>query len=252
MLLRLDAVSVDFGTKPRKRVVHDLSLEVGAGETVALVGESGSGKTTTGRAALCLQPVSGGRVLWGTHDIADLRSKQLRSLRSAYQMIPQDPTSSFDPLRTIGWSIESARACVSAGDAPSVTELIESVGLPASAADKFPNQFSGGQRQRLAIARSLATRPKLIVCDEITSALDVSSQSVVLTLLNRIQQQSGVALLFITHDLAVVRQIADRVAVMQNGRLVEMGTTDAVLDKPEHMYTKQLVAAARALDIRAG
>lgn len=239
-----------IGRKPF-RALEEVSLEIEPGECVGLVGESGSGKSTLGRAILGLAPVSGGRIHFSGRDIGDLRRAQRRELAKDIQVVFQDPYSSLnpalsvhetlvEPLRAQGYSMRDASARVDG--------LLERVALPRGASRRMPSEFSGGQRQRVAIARALALSPKLIVCDEAVSALDPSTQTRVLELLSEIQRDTGVAYLFISHDLAVVRHMSHRVAVMYRGSIVEQGDAARVTSNPEHPYTQRLLLAAPVAD----
>ncbi|WP_069462010.1 ABC transporter ATP-binding protein [Actinacidiphila rubida] len=232
--------------------VDDVSLTVRAGETLGVVGESGSGKTTLGRMLVRLLDPTRGRIHYGGRDIAPLGDRALRPLRRELQMVFQDPVSSLNPRRSIGESIaDPLRAEGRLSDAAVVSrvkDLLERVGLDPDWYHRYPHEFSGGQRQRVGIARALAPEPKLIVCDEPVSALDVTTQAQVVALLGELQRDLGLALVFIAHDLAVVRQVSDRVAVMRGGRIVESGTVDQVYDAPRDPYTKGLLAAVPVLD----
>jgi ABC-type glutathione transport system ATPase component len=224
-----------------------VSIDIRPGETVGLVGESGSGKTTLGRAVLGLAPVTGGSIVYDGKDISHLHRRERRALSSEIQVVFQDPYSSLNPSLTIEQILaEPLTARGVAGDRARarVRDLLDRVGLPANAAGRLPREFSGGQRQRIAIARALALDPKLIVCDEPVSALDLSTQARVLDLFIDIQERTGVAYLFISHDLAVVRHISHRVAVMYRGEIVETGDGDQVTARPEHPYTQRLFLAA--------
>jgi ABC-type glutathione transport system ATPase component len=255
-LLEVTDLTVDYPGKGwRAKPFHALrsvSLDVGRGETVGLVGESGSGKTTLGRAVLGLAPVTSGTISFDGREIHQLgRRDRRRLLASQIQVVFQDPYSSLNPALTIEDILsEPLRAQQVPGPQARqrVTDLLDQVGLPARAGDRYPREFSGGQRQRVAIARALALRPKLIVCDEPVSALDLSTQAKVLDLLIDIQEETGVAYLFISHDLAVVRHISHRVAVMYAGELVEFGGCDQVTSRPEHSYTQTLLGAAPVAD----
>ncbi|WP_374775705.1 ABC transporter ATP-binding protein [Streptomyces sp. NBC_01310] len=243
----VDAFGVwrEFGRGKRRVVaVAGVSLTVRAGETLGIVGESGSGKSTLGRMLVGLLEPGSGQV---RHE-----GVEVTGIASGVQMVFQDPVSSLNPRRSIGESIaDPLRAAGERDDAAvraRVRELLLRVGLEAEHYDRYPHEFSGGQRQRVGIARALAPRPRLIVCDEPVSALDVTTQAQVTALLAELQRELGIALVFIAHDLAVVRQVSDRVAVMRAGEIVEQGPVDEVYDRPAHAYTRQLLAAVPALD----
>ncbi|GAA3336643.1 hypothetical protein GCM10017714_00220 [Curtobacterium pusillum] len=229
-----------------------VDLELRAGETLGLVGESGSGKSTIGRALAGLVPVVAGSVEVDGSDLRTARGARLRELRSRVGIVFQDPASSLNPRQTIGWSIAEPLlvhgTASAAARADRVRELLTAVLLDPSWAERFPHQLSGGQRQRVAVARALALRPALVIADEPTSALDVTVQAAVLDLLSALQEDFGFGMLLISHDLAVVRQLADEVVVLHDGRVVERGTTDAVLDDPQQDYTRMLLAAAPVAD----
>ena len=254
-LLTVDNLVVEYASgrfrQPPARVIEDVSFTLARGETLALVGESGSGKTTIGKALLGLTPVAGGRVVLAGADITRLRGRARRALATDLQVIFQNPYGSLNPSLTVGRAL--AEPLLVAGIRKTevyerIADLLHRVGLPADAASRYPAQFSGGQRQRVAIARAVARQPKLIVCDEPTSALDVTTQSAVLGLLSELQQGLGCSYLFITHDLAVVKEFAARTMVLQHGRIVEEGPSREVCDKPRHEYTRKLVAAAPVPD----
>ncbi|MGW2053113.1 dipeptide ABC transporter ATP-binding protein [Streptomyces sp. NPDC001840] len=232
--------------------VDGVSLTVGAGETLGIVGESGSGKTTLGRMLVRLLDPTEGRLRYRGTEIGAAPEKQLRPFRRELQMIFQDPVSSLNPRRSVGESVaDPLRAAGVLDEGRIVTrvrELLERVGLDPDRYDRYPHEFSGGQRQRVGIARALAAEPRLIVCDEPVSALDVTTQAQVTALLAELQRELGLALVFIAHDLAVVRQVSDRVAVMRHGRIVEQGTVGEVYGAPSDPYTRQLLAAVPALD----
>ena len=238
-----------FG-RPRAwvRAVDGVSFEIRRGETLALVGESGCGKSTTGYAALGMVPATAGRVLVEGRDIAAMDGAGRRALARRMQIVFQDPASALNPRMRVGDSIAEPlviHGTMSAARRRArVAELLDLVGLRAEHADRMPDAFSGGQRQRLVIARALALEPSLIVCDEAVSALDVSVQSQVLNLLLDLQQRLGLAYLFISHDLGVVRHLADRVAVMYLGRIAEMADADSLFERPGHPYTRALLGAA--------
>jgi ABC-type glutathione transport system ATPase component len=239
-----------FRAKPF-RALKGVSIDIKPGETVGLVGESGSGKTTLGRAVLGLAPVTAGTVRYRDRDISHLHRKERRDLSSEIQVVFQDPYSSLNPSLTIEQILIeplTARGVSSAESKQRVGDLLDYVRLPSDARSRLPREFSGGQRQRIAIARALALDPKLIVCDEPVSALDLSTQARVLDLFIEIQERTGVAYLFISHDLAVVRHISHRVAVMYHGEIVETGSGDQVTAHPEHPYTQRLFMAAPVPD----
>ena len=240
---------------PGFRAVRGVSFTVAPGQTLALVGESGCGKTTTGKAIVQLlrrQAEVSGRALLDGQNLFDLEGEPLRAARRAVQIIFQDPFSSLNPRLRVAEILEEGLGALQPDLPPPerrerVTRIAEQVGLRREALLRFPHEFSGGQRQRIAIARALAVNPRLIVCDEPTSALDVSVQAQILNLLAELQRELGVSYLFITHNIAVVEYIADRVAVMQAGRIVEQGTADAVLGAPQTDYTRTLMAAVPRL-----
>ena len=234
------------------QAVTGVSLTIARGETVGLVGESGSGKSTFGRMALGLLPPSGGRVLFDGIDLAQAGPSQRRALRRRMQIVFQDPHSSLDPRRPIGAQVADGlaihRLLPAAERRARVEELLAQVGLPPAHADRYPHEFSGGQRQRVGIARALSTGPEFLVADEPVSALDVSVQAQVLALMADLRSRLGLALLFISHDLAVVRSLCDRVVVMYLGRVMEQGPVARVFEAPRHPYTKALLSAVPRLD----
>ena len=237
-----------------KRVVHGVNLDVREGEIVAIVGASGSGKSTLGRAILGLKPLAAGTVRFNGVDLASMTAAQRRQFRRSAQLVFQDPFSSLDPrLRVrdiVGATLRHVDDLDPRERQARVQEVLEEVGLPAFGA-RFPHQMSGGQRQRVAIARAVVSRPRLVVADEPVSALDVTIQQQVLTLFQKLQSQYGFACLFITHDLAVVRQIAARVIVMSGGSVVEEGLVASVFRKPGHEYTRALLEATPTLEVGA-
>jgi peptide/nickel transport system ATP-binding protein len=242
-----------FAPVLRNRAVNGVSFAVRQGESVGLVGESGCGKSTLARAILGLEPVQAGSIKLSGENLATLDTAGLRRFRQRVQIVFQDPHGSFDPRHRAGRIVSEplhllGGEMTASGRERLVADALIEVGLSADDAHKYPHEFSGGQRQRLAIARALITRPELIVLDEPVSALDVSIRAQVLDLLADLQARLGLAYLFISHDLAVIRAITDRVLVMQKGRIVEEGATSQVLDAPKHAYSRALVASALHLD----
>ncbi|XTZ37967.1 ABC transporter ATP-binding protein [Salmonella enterica] len=228
----------------RVRAVEDVSFDIHPGETWALVGESGSGKSTTGRLILGLTPASDGEILFAGQSLLQQGTGAWRRVRKDMQMIFQDPLSSLDPKRRIGYSLEEPLIIHGMGNRRhAVAEMLTHVGLRPEDAARYPHEFSGGQRQRIGIARALILKPKLIICDEPVSALDVSIQSQILNLLMALQREYGLAYLFISHDLNVVRHIADRVGVMYRGNIVEQGSSESLFSQPQHDYTRYLLNA---------
>ncbi|MFJ4894680.1 ATP-binding cassette domain-containing protein [Streptomyces sp. NPDC088788] len=261
VILELVDLRKEFGARTVNVAVDNVSLRVHEGETLALVGESGCGKTTLTRLLLKLLEPTAGSVHFDGQDLASLSAAEMRSVRRQMQVVLQDPYSSMnprmrvsdivaEPLVTHDPALRGRRARAQVGER--VGELLESVGLSAGVQNRYPHEFSGGQRQRISIARALALDPRLLVLDEPTSALDVSVQATVLDLLAELQQRLGLTYVFVSHNLAVVGQVADRVAVMRRGRLVEVGSTAAVLHTPQHPYTRQLLDAVPVLDPRRG
>ncbi|MDC2958364.1 ABC transporter ATP-binding protein [Streptomyces gilvifuscus] len=245
IVLEATGLRREFGRGKRAfAAVDDVSLRVHRGETLGIVGESGSGKTTLGRMLVGLLEPTAGQVRY--------EGRARVGVNPAVQMVFQDPVSSLNPRRSVGESIADPLRARGERDEKRirgrVTELLERVGLEGAHYDRYPHEFSGGQRQRVGIARALAADPRVIVCDEPVSALDVTTQAQVVDLLGELQRELGLALVFVAHDLAVVRRVSDRVAVMRQGRVVESGPADEVYDNPRDPYTKQLLAAVPALD----
>ncbi|WAI82325.1 MULTISPECIES: ABC transporter ATP-binding protein [Achromobacter] len=235
-----------LGGKREVRAVDGVSFTVRRGETLGIVGESGSGKSTIGKCLLKLVGINGGQLIFNGQDIAKMSESRFRPLRHDIQMIFQDPFASLNPRHTVGRIISDgpvANGVPRAKAEARVRELLSLVGMDPSAFDRYPNQFSGGQRQRIGIARALALEPKVLVADESVSALDVSVQAQVLQLLHDLQQRLQIALVFITHDLRVAAQICNSVLVMHRGKVVEYGSPSQIFDRPEHEYTRQLIAA---------
>jgi oligopeptide/dipeptide ABC transporter ATP-binding protein len=253
LVIEFEVAARDWrASKQRLRAVDGVSLAVGRGETLALVGESGCGKTTLGRTLLRLYEPAEGTVLFDGADIAALSGSSLRAFRRRAQMIFQDPYASLDPRMKVADIVaEPLRAhhvLSKAGRRARVRELLELVGMPDEAAGRFPHAFSGGQRQRIGIARALALNPELVVADEPVSALDVSIQAQIVNLLSDLQEELDLTLLFIAHDLSVVRHLAARVAVMYLGKIVELGSRDEVFADPRHPYTQSLLSAVPVPD----
>jgi ABC-type glutathione transport system ATPase component len=254
-LLEIEDLEVEFPgrgfrAKPIE-VLHGVSLTISAGEVLGLVGESGSGKTTIGRTVLGLIKPSGGSIRFDGENITHASARRRRELARDIQVVFQDPYSSLNPALTVGDILSEPLVVqgVPTSDARRrVKTLLDQVGLPSDAAERLPREFSGGQRQRVAIARAIAPQPKFIVCDEPVSALDLSTQALVLKLLIDIQRETGAALLFISHDLAVVRHISHRVSVIYKGTLVETGPAATVTSNPEHPYSKRQLLAAPVAD----
>ncbi|MCG5218384.1 ATP-binding cassette domain-containing protein [Streptosporangium soli] len=244
MILELDQVTVTFSTGPplRRRALHamrDVSLHVGEGETLGLVGESGSGKTTTGRVALGLRRPTSGTVSFEGRPFGRRR----RELAGRMQAVLQHPHWSLNPRMRVGRSVAEPLVVLGRAERGEVREMLEQVGLEAELADRYPHELSGGQRQRVSIARALITRPGFIVFDEAVSALDVSVQVQILNLIKDLQADFGFSALFISHDLGAVRYVADRIAVMRGGEVVETADTETFYTSPAHDYSKQLLRA---------
>jgi peptide/nickel transport system ATP-binding protein len=254
-LLELDGLSVEYRRRRRVlRAVDDVSFDVRAGETVGLVGESGSGKSTIARAVLGLVPVSGGTIRFDGREIVGLPFSERRALHRDLQIVFQDPYGSLNPMRTVGQTLAEPLEAAGVRDRERirhrVSEMLERVELPQASAARLPREFSGGQRQRIAIARALMLEPKLVICDEAVSALDLSVQAQILNLLADLQEQTAVSYLFISHDLDVVRHLCDRLVVLYRGRVLERGVAGDVIATPGQPYTQALLDAAPVLDPR--
>jgi oligopeptide transport system ATP-binding protein len=259
-LLRVSDLVIDYSrgktlftpNRQSRPTVKGVSFEIAPGETLGLVGESGSGKSSVARAIVGLNRAAGGEIHFDGRDLAHATARELRLARRDVQMVFQDPFASLNPRMTVGdlltepWRVN--RGSLPRSDwAGALATLMSQVGLDPEHAKRYPAQFSGGQRQRIAIARALALRPKLLVCDEAVSALDLSIQAQILNLLKELQAELGLAYLFISHDLGVVRHISDRVAVMHDGVIVESGDREQIYERAEHEYTRTLLAAEPSL-----
>jgi len=252
-LVELDGLTKRFAVqqgvfargKAEVHAVENVNLTVRRGETLGIVGESGCGKSTTARLILRLLEPTAGRISFDGHDISHMSQRSLRPLRREMQMIFQDPYSSLNPRKTVGQIVGAPYAIHKTdGDTKGrVRDLLETVGLSPEHYNRYPHEFSGGQRQRIGVARALALSPKLIVCDEPVSALDVSIQAQVLNLLRNLQKDFNLTYVFISHDLSVIRQIADRIAVMYLGRIVELADSESIYEQPKHPYTAALLSA---------
>jgi peptide/nickel transport system ATP-binding protein len=255
VLLKVDQLKQYFPVKTESifkpkafvKAVDDVSFELFEGETLSIVGESGCGKSTTGRAILRLDEPTDGKVYYSGQNILELNKKEMRKLRGDLQVIFQDPFASLNPRQTVKQILNEAMAIQNVVEKSKrmdrMLELLGYVGLPPEALDRYPHEFSGGQRQRIGIARALAVDPKLIICDEAVSALDVSIQAQILNLLKKLQKQFQLTFLFISHDLSVVRHISDRVMVMYLGKVVEIAEKKDLFDSPLHPYTKALLSS---------
>ncbi|WP_096155448.1 MULTISPECIES: ABC transporter ATP-binding protein [Bacillus] len=235
------------------KAVDDISFEVKEGETVSIVGESGCGKSTTGRAILRLETPTSGEVYFQGEDLLAFNSSQMRRKRKDLQIIFQDPYASLNPRQTVYQILEEAieiqNVVPRSERRQTIRDLLETVGIGAHQIDRHPHEFSGGQRQRIGIARALSVNPKLIICDEAVSALDVSIQAQVLNLLKELQRKFNLTYLFISHDLGVVRHISDRIIVMYLGKIVEVGDKKSLFENPQHPYTKALLSAIPSTNI---
>jgi peptide/nickel transport system ATP-binding protein len=254
-LLKVENLDVTYPAKgfgkAGFKALHSVSIQVEAGKTLGLVGESGSGKTTLGRAILGLAPVTAGKILFEEKEISHASRRERRSLSRDIQVVFQDPYTSLNPSMEIGQILAEPlqiSGMESTAAKQRIAQLLDQVGLPADSLQRLPREFSGGQRQRVAIARALALSPKLIVCDEPVSALDLTTQARILDLFLQIQKDTGISYLFVSHDLDVVRHISHDVAVMFKGEIVEQGPAQQVTVKPTHPYTQRLLMASPVPD----
>jgi oligopeptide/dipeptide ABC transporter ATP-binding protein len=257
-ILEIRDLSISYGQglgRPRLRAVQGIDLEVGRGETVSIVGESGSGKSTIGGAILGLTSIDSGSITLSGREIAGVTGRRRRSLSAQLQAVFQDPFSSLDPARTIRDSVSeplrAERSMSAIQVRERVDEVLRRVGVDPTLASRYPSSFSGGQRQRISIARALVRKPELVVCDEAVSALDVSVQAQVLNLLDELQDEAGTSYVFISHNMAVVRHVSDRIVVLYRGRIMEEGSGEDVADNPVHPYTRSLLAAVPVPDVHA-
>ena len=261
--MSVDHLSKDFVIRGKKlgeksKLLHALSnvsFDIYEGETLGIIGESGCGKSTLGRCLVKLHKPSAGTITYNGKDLWNLPVYEREAARRDIQMIFQDPYSSLDPRKTASYSIEEAMKVHHIGDTArerrqKALEYLQEVGLDIQHMERYPHEFSGGQRQRVNIARALSMEPKIIVCDEPVSALDVSIQSQIINLLKELQRKRGLTYLFVAHDMSVIRYISDRVGVMYLGHLVEEGDTDEVFDHPQHPYTRTLMSAVPSIDPR--
>jgi peptide/nickel transport system ATP-binding protein len=245
-----------FGPAPLVEIVKGIDIDIARGAALALVGESGSGKTTIGRALVGLLKPTGGSLLYDGVDIGALDEAGMRPLRARIQMIFQDPQSSLNPRLTVGATLSRPLQTLAGLDGAArtrrVLDLLDVVGLPAAFAGRYPHELSGGQRQRVGIARALALKPEFIVADEIVSGLDVSTQAQILLLLRQLRAEFNLTLVFISHDLSVVRVLCDTIAVLSAGEIVEQGETASVFAAPKHRYTRELLDAVPLPDVEEG
>ena len=256
-LISAEGLTVDFdiGKGKKFRAVDEVSFDVRQGETLGIVGESGSGKSTTAKAIVQLPPPTSGDIRYGGNSLSSLDKDGLRSLRTDIQMIFQDPVSALNPRRSVRDIIREGVDIWGTADRwtdDRLIELIESVGIDPDSLNRKPFEFSGGQCQRIGIARALAVEPKVLICDEPTSALDVSVQAQILNLLHDLKAEHDLTMLFISHDLAVVRNVSDRVMVMNGGRVVEIGAADEIFENPAHDYTQILLSAVPGSGVEHG
>jgi ABC-type glutathione transport system ATPase component len=250
VLLSVRNLKVAFG--PRI-AVRDISFDIFSGETLGVVGESGAGKTTLARAILRLTPAAAGRVAWRGEDLLACTAARLRTLRRDFQVVFQNPLASLDPRMSVGAAVEEPLRIfepqLAAGTRRRrAADMLERVGLSATMGARYPHEFSGGQCQRIGIARAMMLNPKLLICDEPVSSLDVSIQGQIVNLLLEMQRETGISLLFISHNLAVVRQVSHRILVMQAGIVVEAADRDALFEAPQHPYTRSLLAAVPRIE----
>ena len=251
-LLEVEDLVVEYGRRRRSfRVLRGVSLQIAPAECLGLVGESGSGKSTLGKAVLGLAPVTSGAVRFDGRDISHARGGDRRALAADIQVVFQDPYGSLDPTMTVGDILAEPLVTSTLGRTEArarVLEMLDRVRLPRGAAERYPREFSGGQRQRIAIGRALVRRPRLVVCDEPVSALDLTTQAAIIDLFIELQRETGVSYLFVSHDLGVVRRICHRVAVMHRGELVETGEGEQVTRAPAHPYSERLRLASPVAD----
>ncbi|MBC9227446.1 ATP-binding cassette domain-containing protein [Aeromicrobium sp. 636] len=252
-MLEIQNVEVTYPGPPPFTAVKGIDLTVPTGSTVGLVGESGSGKSSIARAAIGLTPVTHGKILLDGEDVTNPKGRALRHLRGRAQLVFQDPHASLNPRMEIAMAVQEAvsvatgKRITSRECADAALDLLDKVGVPKAAVRRYPHQLSGGQLQRVSIARALALEPSLMILDEVTASLDVSVQARILNLLRQLQRELDVSMLYISHDLSVIRYLADHVYVMRHGEMVEAGTADQVFESPQQEYTKALLAAVPTL-----